>query len=92
LGRRLERGTCFGARRLAGIFFDDSILFSTISACLFSSLVAIGLLVVEISSSRFPPPGLHALMQAVRKDVASERYVLDSTMKTNNVVLGLHGV
>jgi hypothetical protein len=41
-------------------------------------LVAIGLLVVEISSSRFPPPGLHALMQAVRKDVASERYVLDS--------------
>jgi hypothetical protein len=52
----LERGTCFGARRLAGIFFDDSILFSTISACLFSSLVAIGLLVVQISPSRLPPP------------------------------------
>jgi hypothetical protein len=59
--------------------FDDSLLFSTISGCSVSSLVAIGLLVVEISSSRLSSPWLHALMRGVRKYVVSEGYVACSS-------------
>jgi hypothetical protein len=45
-------------------------------------LVAIGLLVVEISSSRLLALGLHALMQGVRKHVVSESGVTHSRLNT----------
>jgi hypothetical protein len=61
--------------------FDDSLLFSTISGCSVSSLVAIGLLVVEISLSRLSSPWLHALMRGVRKYVVSEGYVACSKLR-----------
>jgi hypothetical protein len=73
----MGQGTSLGSRVLC-LIFDDSLLFSTISGCLVSSLVAFGLLVVEISTSRLPPPSLHALMQGGRKYVLDESPLLDS--------------
>jgi hypothetical protein len=70
----MELGSTLGALDVF-LIPDDSLLFSTISRCLVSSLVVIGRLVVEISTSRLPPPSLHALMQGGRKYVADEGYV-----------------
>jgi hypothetical protein len=74
----MELGSSLGALNVF-LIPDDSLLFSTISRCLVSSLVVIGRLVVEISSSRSPPPSLHALMQGGRKYVADEGYVTCSS-------------
>jgi hypothetical protein len=73
------QGTLLGSRVIF-LIFDGSLLFSTISRCLVSSLVAIGLLVVEILTSRLPPPSQHALMQGGRKYVVDESHVAYSTL------------
>jgi hypothetical protein len=70
----MELGSSLGALDVF-LIPDDSLLFSTILRCLVSSLVVIGRLVVEISSSRLSSPRLHALMRGVRKYVVSEGYV-----------------
>jgi hypothetical protein len=84
----MELGSSLGA---LGVFLipDDSRLFSTISGCLVSSLVAIGLLVVEISLSRLSSPRLHALMQGVRKYVVSEGYVAYSMLRPPSLCRGI---
>jgi hypothetical protein len=77
----MELGSSLGALDVF-LISDDSLLFSTISRCLVSSLVVIGRLVVEISSSRLSSPRLHALMRGVRKYVVSEGYVTCSRTAT----------